>query len=155
MRALDLRATRRGGLHERHCKPVTANQRHMESRARPAAYRRRKWIGASGVEVRRDVDVKWPARLGVSIKFHIHRMLEQGEAAIDLFDLDTAIEQLPQLRQVFVLDGKVCRGHRHSSGWRRSGICLTHLNDVRRSARGLVGRLVPTAAEADVLRARR
>lgn len=116
MRALDLRPTRSEGLHQRHCKPVTANSSHVESRAHPAAYGRRKWICAPGEEVRRDVNVKWHARLSVSIKFGLDRMLEQGHTSIDLFDVDTAIKQLPQPRQVLVLDGKVCRCHRHSSG---------------------------------------
>jgi hypothetical protein len=91
----------------------------VESRAHPTAYGRREWICASGQEVRRDVDVKWRARLSVSINFDIDRVLEQGQTAIDLFDVDTAIEQLPQPRQVLVLDGKVCRCHRRSFGRQR------------------------------------
>src|SRR5689334_11980176 len=92
IRAFCLRPTSSEGLHQRHCKPVPADPSHVESRARPAAYGRRKWICASGQEVRRDVDVKWRARLSVPIDFDIDRMLEQGQTAIDLFDVDTAIE---------------------------------------------------------------
>ncbi|WP_166680349.1 hypothetical protein [Kribbella sp. VKM Ac-2566] len=95
---------------------MTAKPSHVESRAHPAACRRRKWICAAGEEVRRDVDVERVARLSVSIDFDVDRVLEQSQTAIDLFDVDTAIEQLPQPRQVLVLNGKVRRCHRDSSG---------------------------------------
>jgi hypothetical protein len=102
------------GFRQGHSKPVTADPRHVESRAHPSVSGR-KWICASGEEVRRHVDVKWQACLSVSIEFDVHSVLEQGHTFIDLFDVDTAVEQFPQPRQVLVLHGKVCRCHRHPS----------------------------------------
>lgn len=126
----------------------------MESRAHPAAYRRRKWICASGEEVRRDVDVKRVARLTVSIDFDVDRVLEQGQTAIDLFDVDTAIEQLPQPRQVLVLNGKVRRCHLIPLVG-AEGICVAHVDDVGRSTRGLVGRLHPDSGSCGCYPGRR